>query len=446
MITDLYNTGNVESVSAAGAEVMQFSEELPLRDVKLLWVVTLDPAVGESHGAGMRFLNFARELALAGGRVYFAANVFPGENRTALEQFLSKLESDGIIAGWMITTYGYTARQGRMGALVLYPGLTNRVLKDVQTGPVDDLCRFVKAHGITSVVVSDRRLFFIGDALRNVLPTVLDWTDSLNLHYWRALCARFRSRHLSGLFGFLRDYQSNLLSEFYYGRRAHLNTAVSPVDKAWLDWTNFKPAHNRLWMNGTKTDECPPVEKIRKRLIFSGAMDYAPNYEGALWFIDHVLPLILTKHPEAQFVVAGVNPVPELVARAGTQVHITGFVQDLGTEIARSSLYVAPLLSGGGFRNKVVEAIMKGTYLIGTPMSVEFLPPEFRRLLAVARNAREMADLVVSHLDSPQASDQRLTELRRIVMADFSWQGRSRDLVRFLSEAGQVFLSRQAGK
>jgi glycosyltransferase involved in cell wall biosynthesis len=363
-----------------------------------------------------------------------------------METFLGNLKADGVIAEWMITHYSYTPRQGRLGALVLHPGLTNQVLKRPRERVIAEVRGFAERNDITSAVVSDRRMFFLGDALAQWLPTVLDWTDSLALHYWRALLTRVRHVQLGGLFGFLRDYQSNLVSEFYYGRRAHLNTAVSPVDKMWLDRTNFRPERNRLWMNGTKTDDYPSVEKVDKRLIFSGAMDYAPNYEGALWFIDEVLPLIWKRHPDSELIVAGVNPVPELERRAGGRVRITGFVQDLGREIARSSLYVAPLLSGGGFRNKVVEAIMRRTYVVGTPFSAEFLPLEFRQLLGVAENAQEMAEAVIRHLDCPEASDVKLEALRQMVKAHFSWSGRARDLVGFVDEAAANFLTQQGGK
>jgi glycosyltransferase involved in cell wall biosynthesis len=290
-------------------------------------------------------------------------------------------------------------------------------------------------------MVSDRRLFFMGDALRNDLPTILDWTDSLTLHYWRALGARIRGLEFGGLYGFLRDYQANVAAEWYYGRRAHLNTTVSRVDKRWFDRTNFRPERNRLWMNGTKIEERASVAKVAKRLIFSGAMDYTPNHEGALWFIDEVFPLVLKRHPDATFVVAGVNPVAKLAGKASDRIQITGFVEDLGAEIARSSLYVAPLLSGGGFRNKVVEALAKGTYLVGTPMSVEFLPDNFQKLIPVADDAAGFAELVVTYLDDPAAYQDRLEQLRQVVISDFSWRGRTDDLLRFLAEAEQNFRS-----
>lgn len=428
--------------------VMEPSEPLDpgpeCRNLRLLWVVTLDPGVGEHHGAGMRFLNFARELSKAGAQVYFVANVWDERDRPGLERFLNKLESEGAIAGSLLIEYRYSVQQGRIGALGFYPGLTEWLLRDIRRKPAEELLNFAKRHDITAAIVSDRMLPFLGAALQKRLPTLFDWTDSMALYYWRALEARVRKRNWTELLGFMRDYQTNLFAEAYYGRIATLNTVVSPVDKAWLDRTNLKSSRNRVWMNGTNTEPIVPVAKIPKRLIFSGAMDYTPNHEGALWFIDEVFPLILRKHPDAQFVVAGLNPAPELSARANEHIQVTGFVPDLGTEIARSSVYVAPLLSGGGFRNKVIEAIMKGTYLVGTSISVEFLPRDFQALLSVADTEKAMADSVISYFDDPTQYTERLNQLREIVISQYSWRGRTHDLVRLISEAEKLHAKQRA--
>ncbi len=394
----------------------------------------------------MRFLNFARELSRGGARVYFAVNVWEGDDSSTLQGFLDKLKRDGVIAGSILTNYRYSAGQGRLGALAFYPGLTNWLLRDVRRQPGESLLRFVKENQITAAIVSDRKLLFLGETLQTALPTLYDWTDSMALYYWRALQSKLQKREFQGILGFLRDYQTNLIAEAYYGRRASLNMIVSPVDKAWLDRTNLKAARNRVWMNGTNTEIGAPVAKVPKRLIFSGAMDYPPNYEGALWFLNEVFPLVQKRHPDAEFVIAGINPVPELAARETQHVQITGFVPDLGAEIARSTLYVAPLLSGGGFRNKIIEAIMQGTYLIGTPMSVEFLPSAFRNQLSIADTAEQMASSIVSYLDDPAQYDQRLKELREMVISQFSWRGRTQDLAHFLAEAEAIHAIQRGGR
>jgi len=123
------------------------------------------------------------------------------------------------------------------------------------------------------------------------------------------------------------------------------------------------------------------------RLIFSGNMNFPPNYQAAIWFIDNVFPLVRKAHPEAHLVVAGANPVPELLQPAGDYIRVTGYVAGMNDEIAASSLYVAPLITGGGFKNKVIEALGNRTYVAATPMALEFLDAATIRKILVGNSA-----------------------------------------------------------
>ena len=130
-----------------------------------------------------------------------------------------------------------------------------------------------------------------------------------------------------------------------------------------------------MLLNGIEMGPEPPrVAKDPARLIFTGQHELPAQLPGRPLVHRRGAPTHRQERPEVTFVVAGRNPVPALQARAGGRVAILGSVDDMGAEIARSALYVAPLVSGGGFKNKVLEAIANGTYLAGTRMAVEFLP------------------------------------------------------------------------
>jgi glycosyltransferase involved in cell wall biosynthesis len=198
-----------------------------------------------------------------------------------------------------------------------------------------------------------------------------------------------------------------------------------------------------LVLNGAKLPERFAETKIPKRLIFSGVMDFAPNYEGALWFLNKVFPLVLKQHPDATLVLAGMNPVRELTERASKNVRVTGFVEDMGTEISCSSLYVSPMISGSGFKNKVVEALINGTYIVGTRLSFEFLPPELRGLLSAVDGAEEMAGAINTFLDDPTPFEERLQRIQSVVMSQFSWRNRSGDFLHLLDDAYTAHFGRR---
>jgi glycosyltransferase involved in cell wall biosynthesis len=205
---------------------------------------------------------------------------------------------------------------------------------------------------------------------------------------------------------------------------------VSPVDQRALARISGGSSHVVTLLNGVSLP--PPRSdnrKIKNRLIFSGNMDFPPNYNAALWFLDHVFPRILERVPDAQFVIAGANPPPYLRECASRNVAVTGYVEDLNAEIARSSLYVVPMVSGGGFKNKVVEAIVNHTYVVATPIAVEFLDPGTRGLIAVAESPEQMADVIVQLLLDPQVSASRLSALYNHIVENFPWSKRAEELL-----------------
>lgn len=352
-----------------------------------------------------------------------------------MQEYLGHLKKQDVIAGFLILEYRYSHRKGTLGALVFHPGLTNAILKAARAPAIDSISKFIETNAIDIFINSDRMLLFLGPALLDRIPVVCDWTDSLALQYSRAFATRVQNRQFQGLIGFFRDFQTNVIAEAYYGRRSTCNLLVSPVDKKWMDRTNLCASRNRLVLNGAKMPTRSTATKIPKRLIFSGVMDFAPNYEGALWFLNKVFPLVLKRHSDATLVLAGMNPVRELTARANGHVQVTGFVEDMGAEISCSSLYVSPMISGSGFKNKVVEAIINGTYIVGTSLSFEFLPPELRSLLSTVDGPEEMARAINTFLDDPSQFDEQLKQIQTTILSQFSWTNRSLDLLHLLDDA-----------
>jgi len=104
------------------------------------------------------------------------------------------------------------------------------------------------------------------------------------------------------------------------------------------------------------------------RIIFSGKLDYLPNYDAAIFFARSIFPRVKALLPHAKFVIAGMNPnasLRSLQKIAG--VSVLANVPDLKTEIARSAVSVAPMRFGAGMQIKVLEALALGTPVVCTP-------------------------------------------------------------------------------
>ncbi|MFH1491599.1 MAG: glycosyltransferase [Pseudomonadota bacterium] len=109
-------------------------------------------------------------------------------------------------------------------------------------------------------------------------------------------------------------------------------------------------------------------------LVFTGNMDYPPNSHGILYFIRKIFPLVRRSFPEAHLYVVGKNPREDLLRYCSRQIHITGYVEDLRPYLEKSTIYVCPIYSGAGVKNKILEALSMAMPVVASPMVGEGLP------------------------------------------------------------------------
>lgn len=404
--------------------------------LSILWLIDLQPRFGLWHGATLRWMKLSRELVRRGHHVCLSVNQPDPAEARSKQEFLEEFRALGWLSSWTETHYAFSRPRGKMAHALGYPGLTNRVLGPDQEVTAVQVEGLVERLSADVVIVSERKLLFLSERLRARVPVVVDWMDSLVLYEWRQARTRFRSKDAAGLLLSLKRLSQAVLQERYYGRRSAFNLVVSPVDLRVLNRVTGRPALGRLLLNGVDAAPTPtPPQRVAARLIFTGAMDVPNNYEGAIWFIDRVLPLIVARRPDAHFVVVGRDPIPALRRRAGRHVTITGAVADIAMEIRRSALYVAPLVSGNGFKNKVVEAIAAGTFLAGTSLATEFLPRRLGDALLVGDTPSALAEHVLAFMDNPMEFERRLPALQEQLAEEYTWPGRTRQFFGIISEA-----------
>ena len=139
-------------------------------------------------------------------------------------------------------------------------------------------------------------------------------------------------------------------------------------------------------------------------LIFTGTMDYRPNVDAVLWFAQHVYPLVQRRVPGVRFYVVGRRPHSRLdPLRRQPGIEITGGVPDTRPFIRAASAYVIPLLSGGGTRFKVLEAMAMRCPIVSTSMGCDGFPVVSGRDVLLADEPEAFAEQVVGLL-----SDERL--------------------------------------
>jgi sugar transferase (PEP-CTERM/EpsH1 system associated) len=128
--------------------------------------------------------------------------------------------------------------------------------------------------------------------------------------------------------------------------------------------------------NGLDTSVFYPPDQPRTNKIpyflFAGVMDYAPNIDAVMWFIDLVWPAVKNKWPNAKFCIAGMNPtekIKKLQSKEG--IEVTGFVDDIKPYFDKANIFIAPFRIARGVQNKVLQAFASGLPVIASSMGAE---------------------------------------------------------------------------
>lgn len=123
----------------------------------------------------------------------------------------------------------------------------------------------------------------------------------------------------------------------------------------------------------------PPERDISKHevsnsIIFVGKMNYEPNVLAVGYFSEWVYPVLREKFPELIFTIVGMEPdsrVKRLSAKQG--IKVTGFVESVIPYYQNATIVVAPMLTGAGIQNKIIQAMAYGCCVVTTPIGAEGL-------------------------------------------------------------------------
>ncbi len=206
-------------------------------------------------------------------------------------------------------------------------------------------------------------------------------------------------------------------------RRANLVIAVSEADAAAL--RRIVPTLDPLVIpNGITVAEyaafTDKADLQQPAFVFTGTMDFRPNVDGALWFAAEVWPRIRTALPDACCYLVGRHPHRRLDALRETPgVVITGSVPDTRPYINAATVYVVPLLVGGGTRLKLLEATSMGKAIVSTTLGAEgFAHPE--EAMQLADDPAAFAEACI-HLAHDAAARAQLEMRARAYAHAYDW-------------------------
>lgn len=165
-------------------------------------------------------------------------------------------------------------------------------------------------------------------------------------------------------------------------------------------------------------------------LLFTGVMEYLPNVDAAITLVRKVLPNL--KHT-VNVRIVGMRPAPQVLALGATLgVIVTGAVEDIVAEYQKADLFVVPMMSGTGFKNKIIEAMSCGLPVVSTAHALggfPSLPPG----VIVANTWETMATEIDCLLDNNVRLVDMGRDASRYVMENYTWDKSAAKLLQLIS-------------
>ncbi len=158
-------------------------------------------------------------------------------------------------------------------------------------------------------------------------------------------------------------------------------------------------------------------------VVFTGVMDYEPNIDGVLWFVDACWPRIRAAFADARFLVVGNRPAPRIESLHGNDgIEVTGWVKETTPYFDRAGVAIAPLRLARGIQNKVLEAMSMGLPVVATPQAAQGLGEVEAETLTVARDADAITAAVLRFLREPATARATGARAARFVRKHFRWE------------------------
>lgn len=249
------------------------------------------------------------------------------------------------------------------------------------------------------------------------IPKFLDIVDSIGLNYlasmekvdsifWKYMYKIEAPRVLS--------YEEKCISEF---------NATFFVNKYESEY--WKRIGNVVWIpNGVNPSlfsyDNQQNEKYSNAVVFFGKMDYQPNIDAVSWYMKNVHKLVDKK---THFYIVGTKPTKEIIEFGEEDnVTVTGFMEDPYELIKSSLLVIAPMQTGAGIQNKILESMALGKIVITSSLGAKpIIGAQDQRHLVIADTAEVFAAYITKISENRESYQEIGKNAEVFIKENYTW-------------------------
>lgn len=157
-------------------------------------------------------------------------------------------------------------------------------------------------------------------------------------------------------------------------------------------------------------------------VVFIGKMDYQPNIDAIIWYMNQVHKIIGTMVP---LVIVGAYPtgeVKKIAAQIGN-VTVTGYVEDPYIYLNSAMAVIAPMQTGGGIQNKVLEGMALGKVNIVTRLAAEpIVGSEHKKNILIADSKEEFMEVILDIAKDKNKYSELGMRAKELIYTHYTWE------------------------
>ncbi len=245
---------------------------------------------------------------------------------------------------------------------------------------------------------------------------IFDAVDSYALGYKRAI-----NKTKSFLWKNIYSIESNRLHKYEKKIVSQANVTLLVNEEETDYWKKY--GNCVLMPNGVKEElyDYNLIDTPENAVAFFGKMDYPPNIDAVKWYAKNVLPFLPS---EIKLYIVGGSPSKSILklAKQHKNIEVTGFLDDPYKLLSKCLAVIAPMHTGGGIQNKVLETMALGQVNILSSLAAKPIGGIHKKHFLIAETPEEHIDFINLMHSNPSLRHEIGINARSLIKQNFSWK------------------------
>ena len=158
------------------------------------------------------------------------------------------------------------------------------------------------------------------------------------------------------------------------------------------------------------------------KLVFLGDMSTPPNNDAVKYFIENIYPEVL-KEISINFYIVGRNPSNYIQQLSeNPNITVTGSVNDVRTYLTKGSIFITPMISGTGIKNKILEAMSMELAVVSTSIGISGIDSDNNIHYLLADTPEAFKQKIIQLFHDKKLRDDLGISARLFVEKNYSWK------------------------